>query len=53
MHNAKINLDSFQRSRWNVLLTSRDAKFKSRGFQILESREVNITFQRLLLNDQN
>ena len=36
-----------------LLLTSRDAKIKSRGFPILESREVNITFQRLPCNDQN
>ena len=51
MNTAKINLD---RSRaWNVILTSRDAKIKSKGFLILESREVNITFQRLLWNDGN
>jgi hypothetical protein len=30
-----------------------DVKIKSRGFPILESGEVNITFQRLLWNDQN
>jgi very-short-patch-repair endonuclease len=42
MHTAKITLDH-----------SRDAKIKSRGFPILASREVNITFQRLLWNDQN
>ena len=40
-------------SLWNVILTSRDAKIKSRGFPILASHEVNITFQRVLWNDQN
>jgi len=40
-------------SVWNVILTSRDAKSKSRGFPILASREVNITFQRFLWNDLN
>jgi hypothetical protein len=51
MNTAKINLD---RSRaWNVILTSRDAKIKSRGFPILASHEGNITFQRVLWNDQN
>ena len=39
---------SFQRSLWNVILTSHDAKIKSRGFPISASCEVNITFQRLL-----
>jgi hypothetical protein len=43
----------FQRSLWNVILTSRDAKIKSRGFPILASHEVNIMFQRVLWNDQN
>ena len=46
MNTAKINLDC---SRG----TSRDAKIKSRGFPILASHEVNITFQRVLWNDQN
>ena len=34
---------SFKRSLWNVILTSRDAKVKSRGFPNVGSREVNIT----------
>jgi hypothetical protein len=37
----------------SIVLTSRDAKIKSRGFPILESREVNITFLKLLWNDQS
>jgi hypothetical protein len=40
-------------SIWNVILTSCDAKIKNRGFPILASYEVNITFQRFLWNDQN
>jgi hypothetical protein len=49
MHTAKIYFDRLER----YILTSRDAKIKSKGFPILASREVNITFQRLLWNDQN
>jgi hypothetical protein len=36
-----------------IILTSRDAKIQSRGFLTLGSREVNMTFQRLLWNDLN
>jgi hypothetical protein len=32
---------------WSAILTSRDAIIKSKGFPILASREVNITFQSL------
>jgi hypothetical protein len=46
MHTAWINLD---RSRGAL----REAKIKSKGFPILESREVNITFQSVLWNDRN
>jgi hypothetical protein len=42
-----------QRLSWTVILTSRDVKIGKPLLLILASREVNITFQRLLWNDQN
>jgi hypothetical protein len=53
MHTAKINLDRSRGAFGKLYINSCDAKIKSRGFLILKSREVNITFQRLLWNDQN
>jgi hypothetical protein len=36
----------FQRSLWNVILTSRDAKIKSRGLPISASRDPKAPLQR-------
>ena len=35
------------------MLISHDANIKSKNFPSLESREVNITFQMLLWDDEN
>ena len=48
-----LSLQFPQRLSWTVILTSRDVKIGKPLLLILASREVNVTFQRLLWNDQN
>jgi hypothetical protein len=48
-----LNLQFPQKVILEVILTSRDPTFGKPLLLTLASREVNITFQRLLLNDLN
>jgi len=48
-----LSLQFPQRLIWTIILTSRDVKVGKSLLLILASREVNITFQRHLWNDQN
>jgi hypothetical protein len=45
-YNKTITDLFFQRSLWNVILTSRDAKIKSRGLPISASRDPKAPLQR-------